>query len=282
MNLVERLRATLQRMRSRGESGVASELRFWDEYLAARPPCIASAELRARAFPPALRSCLLDLQHDGEARLQVLELGSGPVSLLAAGAEKGWFDLVAVDPLAMEYAAMIRRHGLEYPVLPVAGAGEALLDVAAERSFDIAYSGNAIDHATSPFDCVCNLSRAVRPAGRLVLEGFCHEGTNAGWEGLHQHDLVVEDGHLVRYDRHGRRSEITAGLDLARLSASVAPFRDKGVRWFGYEPETASGGTCGWFDFDWYTLVFEVKGQHRRSRAAATPHRPAPRPHSTS
>lgn len=260
MSLVQKLRGALQRIRSRGESGVESELRFWDEYLAARPPCIASPELRARAFPPALRACLQDLQHDGAAGLRVLELGSGPVSLLGAGAENCWFELVAVDPLAMEYAAMMQRHGLTYPVRPVAGHGEALLDVVAEGSFDIAYSGNAIDHATSPLDCVRNLARAVRPAGRLVLEGFCHEGTNAGWEGLHQHDLVVEDGHLVHYDRRGRRSEITPGLELVRLSASVEPFRKKGVRWLGYEPETASGGTCGWFDFDWYTLVFEVRG----------------------
>jgi SAM-dependent methyltransferase len=259
MSLVHRLRGALQRMRSRGEGGVASELRFWNEYLAARPPCAASPELRARVFPPALRDCLRDLRQDGAPALRVLELGSGPVSLLGAGVENGWFELVAVDPLATEYAAMMQRHGLAYPVRPVAGQGEALLDVVAQDSFDIAYSGNAIDHAASPFDCVRNLARAVRPGGRIVLEGFCHEGTNAGWEGLHQHDLAAEDGHLVHYDRGGRRSEITAGLDLVRLSASVGPFRDKGVRWFGYEPETPSGGTCGWFDFDWYTLVFEVR-----------------------
>lgn len=259
MSLVHRLREALQRIRSRGEGGVASELRFWDEYLAARPPCVTSPELRMRAFPPALHDCLQDLRRDGPA-LRVLELGSGPVSLLGSGVDQGWFELVAVDPLASEYAAMMERHGLAFPVRPVAGEGEALLEVVSERSFDIAYSSNAIDHAANPLACVRNLARAVRPAGRLVLEGFCREGSNARWEGLHQHDLVAEDGHLVHYDRRGRRSEITAGLDLVRLSARVGPFREKGVRWFGYEPETSSGGTCGWFDFDWYTLVFEVRG----------------------
>lgn len=260
MSLLRAIRAALRAPVPNEPGGAASELRFWEEYLQGRPACVGSAELRARAFPPSLLACLEALPCS-RSRPRVLELGSGPVSLLAAGVENGWFDLVAVDPLAREYAAMMERHGLSFPVRPVTGTGESLPEVVAERSFDFAYSGNAIDHAVDPGLCVRNLARAVRSGGRLVLEGFCHEGTNAGWEGLHQHDLLVEDGHLVHFDRRGRRSEITSGMsDLRPVCHRVGPFREKGVRWFGYEPETASGGTCGWFDFDWYTLVFEVKG----------------------
>lgn len=259
MSVVGWIRKSLGRMRSLGDRPADSELRFWDQYLEKRPSCVRSAQLRARVFPPQLRACLEAVRRRRGQLPRVVELGPGPVSLLASGVENGWFDLVAVDPLAAEYAAMLERHGLQFPVRPIAGAGESLLEVVSERSFDIAYSGNAIDHATSPRDCMLNLVRAVRPGGRLVLEGFCHEGTNAGWEGLHQHDLIPEHGSLVHFDRRGRRSEITTGLGLRCVWQSVAPFRQTGVRWFGYEPETASGGTCGWFDFDWYTLVFEVK-----------------------
>lgn len=260
MSLLPRVVA-LWRARPPEAIGAESELRFWEEYLQRRPACVGSAELRSRVFPAPLRACLEALRGASAERPRVLELGSGPVSLLAAGVEKGWLDLVAVDPLAVEYAGMMERYGLAFPVRPVAGTGESLLDVVAERWFDVAYSGNAIDHAADPGACVRNLARAVRPGGRLVLEGFCHEGTNAGWEGLHQHDLVVEGGHLVHFDRGGRRSEITSEMRQLRcVWQSVGPFRERGMRWFGYEPETDSGGTCGWFDFDWYTLVFEVKG----------------------
>lgn len=241
------------------ESGRDSELRFWREYLRQKPACLDDTHLRESVFPPSLRRCLEAIREDGECLPRVLELGSGPVSLLAAGVEQRWCELTAIDPLASEYAAMLAGFGLRFPVGPIAGSGESLPAVVRDRSFDVAYSGNAIDHATSPRDCVINLVRAVKPGGRVILEGFCREGSNAGWEGLHQHDLVAESGHLVHYSRQGVRTSITADLDVACVSQSIGPFSEKGVRWFGYEPETSSGGTCGWFEFPWYTLELEVR-----------------------
>ena len=242
------------------ESGRDSELRFWREYLARRPACLGDAKLRERVFPPSLRRSLEAIRGRDAGLPRVLELGSGPVSLLAAGVEQRWCELLAIDPLAREYAAMLARFGLRFPVVPLAGCGETLFEGVPERAFDVAYSGNAIDHATAPRDCVRNLARAVKPGGRVILEGFCREGSNAGWEGLHQHDLVAESGHLVHYDRRGVRTVITADLGLACVGQSIGPFSEKGVRWFGYEPETPSGGTCGWFEFPWYTLELEVRG----------------------
>ena len=245
---------------AKAEDGFAAELRFWDEYLAARPPCVGSADIRARAFPPVLRACLDEIVPAAGAVPRVLELGSGPLSLLAGGVERGWLELTAIDPLAIPYARMMARHGAKHPVQPLAGRGESLFEVVQPRTFDIAYSGNAIDHASDPRACVANLARAVRVGGRLVLEGFCHEATNAGWEGLHQHDLVPERGELVHYDRARARRVLSEGLALRCLAQEVRPFSRTGLRWFGYEPESAGGGLCGWFEFDWYTLVFEVTG----------------------
>lgn len=246
--------------RETGAPDFASELRFWEDYVASYPRCIGDAGLRAAVFPDAMRACLAEIRPQYRRKPSVLELGSGPFSLLASGVERGWFDLTAVDPLAQEYAELLRRYAVSHPVAPISGLGESLLSVVAPAAYDIAYSGNAIDHASHPEACVSNLARVVRPGGRLVLEGFCREGTNAGWEGLHQHDLLPEGGNLVHYDRRGQRSDLTAGLPLDCVLAELRPFSETGVRWFGYEPESATGSICGWFYFDWYTMVFEVRG----------------------
>jgi SAM-dependent methyltransferase len=233
--------------------GFASEIEFWDSYLASHPPGISDAALKAAAFPAALTSRLPDTR--GVPR--VLELGPGPVSLLAWGVEQCRFDLLAVDPLATQYARMLRRYGLAYPVRPVPGSGEWLRRVAADGSFDAAYSSNALDHARSPQECLRNLVRAMKRGGSIVLEGFCREGTNSGWEGLHRHDLVPDGGHLLHYDRRGRCTNLTAGLGVRCLSQTVVPFHERGIRSFGYEAEE-DGVELEFVHFDWYTMQLEV------------------------
>src|SRR6266446_467777 len=48
---------------------------------------------------------------------------------------------------------------------------------------------NPLDHVASPKQCIENIRRVMKPGGFVYLEGFCREGTNAKWSGLHQHDL---------------------------------------------------------------------------------------------
>ena len=244
-------------MNAPGAPGFESEIAFWDEYLAARPAGLRDRAKRERAFPRALRQFGETARVDRAPR--ILEVGSGPVSLLAWGVDEGLLEVAAIDPLAEAYAAMLERYGIAYPVRPRPLAGEDLLDAFAERSFDGAYSSNALDHARSPGRVLHNMARAVRPGGRIVLEGFCREGSNAGWEGLHQHDLVPCEGHLLHFDRARTLTDLTRNLPLRCLEQRIAPFDERGIASFGYEPDRG-GSIEGWYYFDWYTLVYEVAG----------------------
>lgn len=61
----------------------ATELQWWDSYLAKRPDRIWDPGHRERAFPKPLIAHLTPLRGRKNGRVKVLEVGSGPVSLLA-------------------------------------------------------------------------------------------------------------------------------------------------------------------------------------------------------
>jgi len=110
----------------------AEEIVFWKEILASCPETIADPHYRAEAFPKYLRLCIDELKEGRERQLKLVEIGSGPLSILASGIDQGLFDITAIDPLAQVYNKLMRQNGLSYPVKPVRGFGEKLLSLLGE------------------------------------------------------------------------------------------------------------------------------------------------------
>jgi SAM-dependent methyltransferase len=232
----------------------AAELGFWQDYIAKHGAQVSDLDCWEKAFPHDLRGWVeKTYQEPGE--IEVLELGSGPVSLLAWGVEARLFRLTAVDPLADEYARLMA--GCPYPVKPLVGFGEQLSSLFQPRSFDVAYSSNALDHTGDPRQCMEQLALMVKDGGLLYCEGFLREGTNAEWEGLHQHDLIPEDGHLVAYDRNGRRVVLTEALGLDCVQQEVKPLIARGLTSHGYEWDEQE--ERDWRYDDWFTLVWRLR-----------------------
>jgi SAM-dependent methyltransferase len=132
------------------------------------------------------------------------------------------------------------------------------MDYFARGSFDMVYSSNALDHVMSPQKCLENIGLVIRRDGIVCLEGFCREGTNAQWVGLHQHDLVPDKGHLLHFDRRGKRTNLTENLKLNCVYQKIGPFHERGIEAFGYEPEEAEV-ISDWHYRDWYTMIFSLE-----------------------
>jgi SAM-dependent methyltransferase len=236
------------------------ELAFWRTYLLDHGREACDRTRWEAVFPSPLLGHVERLRAQRARSPKLLEVGSGPVSLLAWGVDQGLFELTAIDPLAREYARLTRELPCSYPVTPTLGFGEDLLTRFSPSTFDLAYSGNALDHASSPRRCMEELTQVVDDGGIIYCEGFVREGTNAGWQGLHRHDLVPEGGHLVRYGRDGQRSAVSEGLPLELLAQSVHTLGDRGLKSHGYEWDP--GSERDWRLDDWYTLVFAVRQGH--------------------
>jgi SAM-dependent methyltransferase len=160
--------------RAAGGPDYAEEIEFWDGILGAESALLFDPKVRAMAVPAELRRCAVELATEFHRLPRLLEVGSGPVSLLAGAVDDGLCTVVAVDPLARVYRQLLDRHGMRYPIRPRVGHGERL--AFPQGSFDLVYSSNALDHTRSPRRCLEQMCRVLRPGGFLLLEGFVREG----------------------------------------------------------------------------------------------------------
>ena len=202
--------------------------------------------------------CAELLRQEGGGIPKLLELGSGPVSILASGVEEGLFTVVAIDPLAGAYRHLFDMYGLSYPIQPVKGRGETIANQFTAGEFDLVYSSNTLDHCVSPGQCMEQMYKVLRQGGFLMLEGFVKEGSQGNWLGLHQHDLFIEEGCLIHVDRRGRRTNLTASKSLTCVTERTEKFANRGILTPGYDvPEDLPlNAPWDWRLRDWYTLVF--------------------------
>ena len=147
------------------------EKEYWEK-LGERIAARASSQFtwyqwRADQLIDRLRHLQLDQLVDGQAR--VIEIGSGPVGLVA------YFpavERVAVDPLENFYAgnkalAALRNPSVEYRQ----GAGEQL--PCESGRYDLAIIENCIDHVHDVTAVMGELARVLKPQGVLYLTVNC-------------------------------------------------------------------------------------------------------------
>jgi len=236
----------LWRLISPWQRRYGTEADFWNEHIDRIRHY--DQDILQRIFPLELFDYASDFYAKRGQRPEVLEVGSGPFSLLTAGVASGRINLVAVDPLANVYRRIAKRRGWKPLVQPVIGTGEHLDRLFLTGSFDVVYASNAVDHAGNPRHCLEQMVRVLRHGGMLMVEGYVREGTVEGWAGLHQFDLIPEGRELVCYRKDGSREILTEKLGLVCRKSEV---KDGNARRNGTEHLIREG----WGN--WFTMVFE-------------------------
>lgn len=201
-----------------------SEIQFWDNHLAMKDEYKSGLEnlldknCRRDLFPTELEYALTSLKNDfPNKKLRLLEIGSGPTSNLASGVDRQLFDIIAIDPLADTYKMLMKKYGYDFPIKPLKGTGEELLKLYDPFSFHIAYSQNAVDHASDPEKCISNMYKILKINGIICLKGNVREASNQGWNGLHQHDLEPFDNKLLHTDSTGKSADLIKNTGLKQI-----------------------------------------------------------------
>ncbi len=198
------------------------ELGFWQQELtlAGTHPGEVAKRLdpsrRQEAFPPLVATMLPSLRQSlGLAGpVRCLEIGSGPLSTLAFGVDSGQLEVTAVDVLADDYAALLRRHGHDYPVRPVFGRAETLHERFPLGSFHLTYASNSLDHTDDLPAAFDNLVRMTMPGGVMVLQHHLTEGSHRNWSDSHHWDLDLGRRGLRATHRTGLCHELGQRDDL--------------------------------------------------------------------
>ena len=209
---LDRARAWLRRQRKHRASSTASvdgaverwsegldeEIEFWfrwlrdhgepwpDDYRYRTDP---EAELQ-----PHVQSCL---DAPPGSRLRILDVGSGPLTVLG----KRWGDreleITAVDPLAERYEELFERVGFVPLVRPVPGEAEHVADLFPADSFDFVYAQNCIDHGYDPLRSIQQMLAVTKPGSRVLLEHAIDEGEYMEYAGPHQWNFRRERGRFA-------------------------------------------------------------------------------------
>lgn len=130
----------------------------------------------------------------------ILDVGSGPYSVLGKFVHGKELNITLLDPLAEEYVKLFKLLNINPPSLPIAGCGENI-DTTVEGKFDFVFSRNALDHCSDPLLVIQNMVDALTPNGIVFIETRINEGINQNYQGLHQWNFMLADGDLIVFNR---------------------------------------------------------------------------------
>lgn len=130
-------------------------------------------------------------------KARILDVGSGPVSILNGSFVDVNVKLVAVDRLANRYATMWTQEPKGHVCMPEACAGEELLKYFGPRMFDVTHVRNALHQMTDPLVVIQQMIQVTKPGGYIVVHGFEDDACHENWNGLHKWNVRWEAGDLI-------------------------------------------------------------------------------------
>lgn len=130
-----------------------------------------------------------DMKFDQTGPAEVLDIGSGPLSLLGYSIPDKPVNLTLLDPLAKAYNSILDKAGIEGLPRPQEGFFETALGQLGANRFHVVWCRNSLDHSLDPLLGLYNLIALCRPGGRLVLSFHPNEAGTGNYQGLHQWNL---------------------------------------------------------------------------------------------
>lgn len=124
----------------------------------------------------------------------ILDVGSGPVSILNGLLPADKAIITTADPLSAEYAEMV-DYGGHFLSPPVPAAAEDLVDYFGMNAFQIVHCSNALDHVVNvetALQAMCNVAQRM-----VMVQGFTNEADHERFQGFHQHNLSLDGDNLV-------------------------------------------------------------------------------------
>ncbi len=155
--------------------------------------------------------------------ISIIDVGAGPLTKLGKTYPGKTLRITATDPLAPEYARIMREAGIDPPVPPIACRGEDLLDLFRPATFDIAFAQNALDHSIDPVRVITNMVHLVKEGRSVVLRHLRTVAVKELYRHLHQWNFDIEDGEFVIW--RTRRDKVRMDRVLGRI-ATVACWRE--------------------------------------------------------
>ncbi len=207
--------------------GISDELRFWKDFVNSEEfnTNWLSNYQKTNQLQTYVHEFIKNLDKS-KGFLEVLDVGSGPVSQLIGTIDKE--KITTVDPLGALYE-LIFDYKKNKINPPISFGGEF---INFEEKFDIVHISNAIDHSQDPQIVFNKLVRACNPEGYLIVQGFEDEAIEENWEGFHQYNFRYspKEGKLFYFDKDLKPIILSQQGDLKLSRKLTIPGNHK--KWF--------------------------------------------------
>jgi SAM-dependent methyltransferase len=174
------------------------EIKFWEELLGSDQAQRAARMNAERPF----QAYLMRLIEAPADRVEILDVGAGPMTFLGHKWPGCEIHITAIDPNAAEYDRILAKLGITPPCRTKFGYVEDLASVVPMSFFDLVHARNCIDHSKDPVRAIDEMVHAVKPGGCVFLNHYISEGRRNDYGGPHQWNLFPRDEHLY-VDRPG-------------------------------------------------------------------------------
>lgn len=139
---------------------------------------------------------------------RILDIGAGPLTTVGKVCDGCRIDILAIDPLAPVYDALLEKNGITPPVRTKYGEAEQVAEMYPAGSFDLVHAANSLDHSHDPVAAIKAAARVVRPGGHVFLEHILNEGAREGYGGLHQWNFGVEGDSFTIASSSGQKTNM--------------------------------------------------------------------------
>jgi SAM-dependent methyltransferase len=205
--------------------GVNYELGFWRQYIHSKgaqwPEDFRNRIDPKRPLNPKVENAIRDT---GSREIEILDVGSGPITSLGYVSNKFDIKITATDPLAEQYSTFLDEVGVTPPVRTQKCFGENLLDQFGSRRFDVCYSSNALDHSLDPRNILRAMALLLRPHGLLYVQVHKNEGEKARYTGLHNWNFDRDENNnfiLWRGEEKYKINEDLSDIVESQVSESI-------------------------------------------------------------
>lgn len=182
-------------------AGIAYEMDFWSRWVERRG-LEWPEEFKERTSPkplvPWLATLLPAIAKD---RASILDVGAGPITKLGHFIEGREVEFVAVDPLALQYEAILRKFTIEPPCTTQLAFAEDLTARFERDYFDLVCCTNSLDHAIEPVWGLLEMIQVARVGGFVYLGHRRNEAEFEGYSGFHQWNFDAREGAFVIWNR---------------------------------------------------------------------------------
>lgn len=180
-------------------SGVSYEVAFWNGYLSNRKNATAILEKVAMERELNLSGLsFLDVQNPVD--FKVLDVGCGMVYANGQNINGIKCDFHYVDPLANFYNEIALKKKLDIPKIEF-GMIEYLSSFYGKNTVSLVIVQNALDHCFDPIKGIKECLKTLKVGGKLYLFHRKNEAEHENYQGFHQYNIDLENGHLICWNK---------------------------------------------------------------------------------